>query len=43
MLTLISPAKTFSSKGKFAERFPASSPRFLKEAHEIVGASLSLS
>ena len=43
MLILISPAKTFSSKGKFAERFPASSPRFLEEAHEIVGASLSLS
>lgn len=43
MLILISPAKTFSSKGKFAERFPASSPRFLEEAHAIVGASLSLS
>ena len=43
MLILISPAKTFASKGKFAERFPASSPRFLEEAHAIVGASLSLS
>ena len=43
MLILISPAKTFSSKAKLSERFPASSPRFLEEAHEIIGASLSLS
>ena len=43
MLILISPAKTFSSKAKLSERIPASSPRFLEEAHEIVGASLSLS